>query len=140
KFLLMLFAIIGVAISYYLLGFTGETKYGLHSSAGGTVRSSAIQYLEQANVPEEVVKSLRRLEDQKPVESYEEFKAKLQAQLTPEQWNEKLGNTTVGKTILKYAAPTPIHPFLKVLLVLLFAVVGMGGSYAVAWYGIRVNT
>src|SRR5262249_48849598 len=26
------------------------------------------------------------------------------------------------------------------LLVLLFSVVGMGGSYAVAWYGIRVNT
>src|SRR6266446_3393742 len=27
-----------------------------------------------------------------------------------------------------------------VLLVLLFSVVGMGGSYAVAWYGIRINT
>ena len=26
------------------------------------------------------------------------------------------------------------------LLVLLFSIVGMGGSYAVAWYGIRVNT
>jgi K(+)-stimulated pyrophosphate-energized sodium pump len=26
------------------------------------------------------------------------------------------------------------------LMVLLFAVVGMGGSYAVAWYGIRINT
>lgn len=26
------------------------------------------------------------------------------------------------------------------LLVLLFSVVGMGGSYAVAWYGIRINT
>ncbi len=26
------------------------------------------------------------------------------------------------------------------LLVLLFAIVGMGGSYAVAWYGIRINT
>ena len=24
--------------------------------------------------------------------------------------------------------------------VLLFAIIGMGGSYAVAWYGIRVNT
>jgi K(+)-stimulated pyrophosphate-energized sodium pump len=29
---------------------------------------------------------------------------------------------------------------LKVALVLLFSVVGMGGSYWVAWYGIRVNT
>jgi len=27
-----------------------------------------------------------------------------------------------------------------VLLVLLFAIIGMGGSYSVAWYGIRVNT
>ena len=31
----------------------------------------------------------------------------------------------------------PLH---TALLVLLFSVVGMGGSYAVAWYGIRVNT
>ena len=35
-------------------------------------------------------------------------------------------------------------PFSKMFetigLVLLFAIVGMGGSYAVAWYGIRVNT
>jgi K(+)-stimulated pyrophosphate-energized sodium pump len=30
--------------------------------------------------------------------------------------------------------------FQTVLLVLLFSVVGMGGSYAVAWYGIRINT
>jgi K(+)-stimulated pyrophosphate-energized sodium pump len=36
--------------------------------------------------------------------------------------------------------PSPIHPIVTVLLVLLFAIVGMGGSYAVAWYGIRVNT
>jgi K(+)-stimulated pyrophosphate-energized sodium pump len=33
-----------------------------------------------------------------------------------------------------------ISPGVTVLLVLLFSVVGMGGSYAVAWYGIRVNT
>jgi K(+)-stimulated pyrophosphate-energized sodium pump len=33
-----------------------------------------------------------------------------------------------------------LNPVVTVLLVLLFAVVGMGGSYAVAWYGIRVNT
>jgi K(+)-stimulated pyrophosphate-energized sodium pump len=35
---------------------------------------------------------------------------------------------------------THIDPYVKVALVLLFSVVGMGGSYAVAWYGIRVNT
>jgi K(+)-stimulated pyrophosphate-energized sodium pump len=34
----------------------------------------------------------------------------------------------------------PIDPYVKVALVLLFSIVGMGGSYWVAWYGIRVNT
>src|SRR5262249_48996023 len=33
-----------------------------------------------------------------------------------------------------------IPPILKLVYVLAFAVVGMGGSYWVAWYGIRVNT
>ncbi len=36
--------------------------------------------------------------------------------------------------------PDAISPVLKVVYVLLFSVVGMGGSYWVAWYGIRVNT
>jgi K(+)-stimulated pyrophosphate-energized sodium pump len=38
-----------------------------------------------------------------------------------------------------HAAPT-INPIITLIIVLLFALVGMGGSYAVAWYGIRVNT
>ncbi|HEY1377582.1 MAG TPA: sodium-translocating pyrophosphatase [Gemmataceae bacterium] len=38
------------------------------------------------------------------------------------------------------AAKPAINPYLTVVLVLLFAVVGMAGSYCVAWYGIRVNT
>jgi K(+)-stimulated pyrophosphate-energized sodium pump len=33
-----------------------------------------------------------------------------------------------------------INPFVTLLLVLFFSIVGMAGSYAVAWYGIRVNT
>jgi K(+)-stimulated pyrophosphate-energized sodium pump len=33
-----------------------------------------------------------------------------------------------------------MHPVVKLLLVLLFAIVGMVGSFWVAWYGIRVNT
>lgn len=37
-------------------------------------------------------------------------------------------------------APPPMSPFATIFLVLLFAIVGMGGSYSVAWYGIRVNT
>src|SRR4051794_27073306 len=35
---------------------------------------------------------------------------------------------------------TAAHTLETIGLVLLFSVVGMGGSYAVAWYGIRVNT
>jgi K(+)-stimulated pyrophosphate-energized sodium pump len=33
-----------------------------------------------------------------------------------------------------------ITPIVTLILVLLFAIVGMGGSFWVAWYGIRVNT
>ncbi len=68
KFLLMLFVLIAIAISYYLLGFGGEEA--------------------------------------------------------------KEGTTAVPS----------MDPITTLVLVLLFALVGMGGSYAVAWYGIRVNT
>ena len=38
-------------------------------------------------------------------------------------------------------APTPGHPVLQtVLIILLFSVIGVLGSYGVAWFGIRVNT
>jgi K(+)-stimulated pyrophosphate-energized sodium pump len=37
-------------------------------------------------------------------------------------------------------APEPIAPLPKLMLVLLFSIVGMVGSFWVAWYGIRVNT
>ncbi len=33
-----------------------------------------------------------------------------------------------------------MSPIVTLILVLVFSIVGMGGSYAVAWYGIRVNT
>jgi K(+)-stimulated pyrophosphate-energized sodium pump len=68
KFLLMLFALIAIAISYYLLGFSQETT-----------ASSA-------------------------------------------------------------TAARHISPIETLVYVLFFSIVGMGGSYAVAWYGIRVNT
>ncbi|MGH7180065.1 MAG: sodium-translocating pyrophosphatase [Tepidisphaeraceae bacterium] len=68
KFLLMLFVLISIAISYYLLGFGHE--------GGNPVEPGAHR----------------------------------------------------------------ISPGVTVLLVLFFALVGMGGSYWVAWYGIRVNT
>jgi K(+)-stimulated pyrophosphate-energized sodium pump len=38
-----------------------------------------------------------------------------------------------------HAAPA-FNPVVTLIIVLIFAMVGMGGSYAVAWYGIRVNT
>jgi len=38
------------------------------------------------------------------------------------------------------AALPPLSRPMTLALVLLFAIVGMGGSYSVAWYGIRVNT
>jgi K(+)-stimulated pyrophosphate-energized sodium pump len=38
------------------------------------------------------------------------------------------------------ATRQPMNKFATLGLVLLFSVVGMAGSYAVAWYGIRVNT
>jgi K(+)-stimulated pyrophosphate-energized sodium pump len=66
KFLLMLFALIAVALSYYLLGFSHEPEPG--------------------------------------------------------------------------EAAAKISPIVTLILVLLFAIVGMGGSYWVAYYGIRVNT
>jgi K(+)-stimulated pyrophosphate-energized sodium pump len=37
-------------------------------------------------------------------------------------------------------AASHLSPIATLAFVLLFAIVGMGGSYAVAWYGIRVNT
>ncbi len=40
----------------------------------------------------------------------------------------------------QHAGEAAMSPWATLALVLLFSVVGMGGSYAVAWYGIRVNT
>jgi K(+)-stimulated pyrophosphate-energized sodium pump len=31
-------------------------------------------------------------------------------------------------------------PFSRILIILLFSLIGIGGSYGVAWYGIRINT
>jgi K(+)-stimulated pyrophosphate-energized sodium pump len=51
-------------------------------------------------------------------------------------------NVIVPEDVEKDAATMPrlLHLIFTVILVLLFALIGMGGSYAVAWYGIRVNT
>nr|AHG52950.1 putative K(+)-stimulated pyrophosphate-energized sodium pump [uncultured organism] len=46
---------------------------------------------------------------------------------------------TVGTAHLEAPPPQMSRP-VTLALVLLFAIVGMAGSYSVAWYGIRVNT
>jgi K(+)-stimulated pyrophosphate-energized sodium pump len=162
KFLLMLFVLIAVAISYYLIGFGQESDHEL------TYR--AVQELRIEKVPEEVIHKLVPLlsprekykkevaesatpEERKAAYDHyvaaektaeqegadkklgrEDFLKALRGAVTEKQWQDH------GDKIAAVTAPTPIDPILKVLFVLLFAVVGMGGSYAVAWYGIRVNT
>src|SRR5687767_1222193 len=96
KFLLMLFVLIAIAISYYLLGFTHEPAAAHEGVAG------AAEVITRSSDP-----------------------------------------TAAAAAV----APTPtdssghaISPIMTVVLVLFFSIVGMGGSFWVAWYGIRVNT
>ncbi len=46
----------------------------------------------------------------------------------------------IGTVILVYFKFLMDMPIGRVLLVLLFSLIGMAGSYSVAWFGIRVNT
>ena len=125
KFLLMLFVLIGSAIAFYLLGFGGDE--------GLVVTDRTIQELRSDKVSEDVLTLLAALEKDPPVEK-SAFLSKLSGSLSTDQWKQ------YGETITSVAAPEPIDPILKLVYVLLFAVVGMAGSYAVAWYGIRINT
>jgi K(+)-stimulated pyrophosphate-energized sodium pump len=45
----------------------------------------------------------------------------------------------IGVVIVFYFTLTGLE-FSKILVILLFSLIGMAGSYAVAWYGIRINT
>ncbi len=162
KFLLLLFALIACAISYYLVGFGHEDSYEM--------TDRTIQELRHAGVDEE---ALSRLEPMLPVREHikqviaksksieerdlavealntraakdkdidkgkkldrDKFLLAIKERLSSEQWSK------YEDKIKELAAPTPMAPGLQVLFVLLFSVVGMAGSYAVAWYGIRVNT
>jgi len=130
KFLLMLFAIIAVAITYYLVGFGNADEYEFSDR---TMQELRLYPQGADKIPAGVVDKLEPLVGEK-IEGKEKFVGTLSARLSAQEW------TAHGKEITKIAAPDPISPPLKVLYVLLFAVVGMGGSYSVAWYGIRVNT
>src|SRR5262245_12461812 len=140
KFLLMLFVLIACAISFYLLAFGHAAEYEL--------TDRTLQELRLAKVPDAVVKKLEPLavrkgneplkadekKDTKTFADQQALLAQIRQRLTPEEW------AAHGEKITEVAAPAPISAGLRVLLVLLFSVVGMGGSYWVAWYGIRVNT
>jgi K(+)-stimulated pyrophosphate-energized sodium pump len=45
----------------------------------------------------------------------------------------------IGAVIVVYFVLTGLE-LPKILLILLFSIIGMGGSYGVAWFGIRINT
>jgi len=132
KFLLMLFAIIAVAITYYLVGFGHSDEYEFSDR---TYQELQRYPKESKTIPEDVLAKLKPLADDKvKVTGKKEFVATLSGRLSKKELDDH------GATITEIAAPDPIGSVLKVLYVLLFAVVGMGGSYCVAWYGIRVNT
>jgi K(+)-stimulated pyrophosphate-energized sodium pump len=133
KFLLMLFVLIACAITYYLVGFGHADEYQLSDRM---IQELRLYPPAEKKIPEDVIKKLVPLvsKDPKDAVSKEEFVKKLSAAVPPAEW------ATHKDTILGIVAPTPIPGPLKVLYVLLFAVVGMAGSYSVAWYGIRVNT
>lgn len=46
----------------------------------------------------------------------------------------------IGSIIVFYFGFLQHFEFMKVLIILLFSLVGIGGSFGVAWFGIRVNT
>ena len=46
----------------------------------------------------------------------------------------------VGAIIVFYFGVLEHFDFAKVLIILFFSIIGIGGSYGVAWFGIRVNT
>jgi K(+)-stimulated pyrophosphate-energized sodium pump len=133
KFLCLLFIIIAIAITYYLVGFSGVEDYEFTHR---TMQELRLYPEDAKKIPNEVVDKLAPLAAGQgtKIEGRDTFTGKLKERLTPDEWKK------YGPTIEDIAAPTPIPIALKVVLVLLFSIVGMGGSYSVAWYGIRVNT
>src|SRR2546421_85195 len=47
---------------------------------------------------------------------------------------------TLAQTVDAAGVAVRGYPLLKVVVILLFSLIGIGGSYGVAWFGIRVNT
>jgi K(+)-stimulated pyrophosphate-energized sodium pump len=131
KFLLMLFALIAAAITYYLVGFGHTDEYQV------TDRNLQEMRLADRPVPQNVIDALDPMTKKKATgrdEMLKEIESRVTKTTSREEWDKH------RETITDIVAAPPMNPILKVLFVLFFAVVGMAGSYAVAWYGIRVNT
>lgn len=169
KFLLMLFVLIAGAITYYLVASSHETKNELTYRTVQELRLEGVSkervdrlfdllpIREQAKMiagesknKKDDLEKLNELaakmkgtgaEAEAPTKAEEakkmdkaEFLKTVRTTLGEDEW------TKHEKAVEKILAPAPIPAGMQVMYVLLFAVIGMGGSYAVAWYGIRINT
>ncbi len=150
KFLLLLFVLIAIAIAYYLVGFGRSNEYEFtdhilqelkrypdkqHKLPDSVTTALEPMVVTTASAPAATVPLTKpKFTGRTHFESRDEFVKALQKQVGPDNWSK------YGDTITRIAAPVPIDPILKVIYVLLFSIVGMAGSYSVAWYGIRVNT
>ncbi len=134
KFLLALFVLIACAIAYYLVGFGHAEEFALTNRE---IQELRLYPEGNDKIPDDVINALIPLTEGEPRQTFktrEALLAGIKGKLTDQQWKAH------EQTITRIAAPIPIEPIPKLILVLLFAIVGMGGSYWVAWYGIRVNT
>ena len=46
----------------------------------------------------------------------------------------------IGATMVLYLGVLQHYEAIRVVIILIFSLIGIGGSYGVAWFGIRVNT
>ena len=130
KFLLMLFCFTAVAITYYLVVSGHGPAFQVTDR---TVQELRLYPEAGKKIPESTIVAVEQLKNDAPLASRDEFVNKLKARVGAE-WAQH------GETITQITAPVQISTVPKVLMVLLFSVIGMIGSYWVAWYGIRVNT
>ena len=127
----MLFVLIAVAISYYLVGFGRSDEY---------------------EVTDRTVQELRLYpQGRKSLTTWSKHWRRAEGREVPRQEGKFIARPAPSALAHgpvddprddhhRHRRPGAHRPVLKVLYVLLFSIVGMAGSYCVAWYGIRVNT
>jgi hypothetical protein len=138
KFLLMLFCFIAVAMGVYLLGFSheAETAKGKIKSVDAVKKEFVVTDKSDKDWTLHTEDSGKIHRADKEVELNDLKKGE-----DVEIRYEKDGDKLIAKEILDGAQNgQAFSPIVTLIIVLVFALVGMGGSYAVAWYGIRVNT